>query len=469
MRFNAKPLILLIIILLAMPVLALLGFNLILQLPSVQNRIQSSIEKSVGMPISIGGISVTSGGDIKAQGVSSRGEGSPSFALESLVIHPFFLKLLQGEVVIHCISIHHPVLRYSVAESGVKSSFSQKSNNPVSDSIQQTAVQIITSTSLPSAPPLNNISSIQSSLFPGLRELPRLKIIDGEFLLLDERNIPLVSAQGINLTDTELSAGGWRGSLTAKQITLGSSLIIHELSSPIIVSPDAASISLNDLTATLGGGKLAGNLSVDLPPSTPEFKTQLTLSGATLNQFFLDASLGNAATEGVVTGNLQLSGIAGIPQSTEGQGALLCTDAVIQPADFLKQIGQILQIQELQLLRLAEGKTLFRVQHGDVQIDQLALRSENLILTAQGPVHSNGDLDLQARLLFNEKLSGRLHGFLGPQLTQAPEPGYSQVAFHVSGPAKSPKTDLLERLTGIRINGDLGGLLQGLFGRPSNH
>jgi hypothetical protein len=296
-----------------------------------------------------------------------------------------------------------------------------------------------------------------------------LKIIDGDFLLLDERNIPLVSAQGINLTDTELSAGGWRGSLTAKQITLGSSLIIHELSSPIIVSPDAASISLNDLTATLGGGKLAGNLSVDLPPSTPEFKTQLTLSGATLNQFFLDASLGNAATEGVVTGNLQLSGIAGIPQSTEGQGALLCTDAVIQPADFLKQIGQILQIQELQLLRLAEGKTLFRVQHGDVQIDQLALRSENLILTAQGPVHSNGDLDLQARLLFNEKLSGRLHGFLGPQLTQAPEPGYSQVAFHVSGPAKSPKTDLLERLTGIRINGDLGGLLQGLFGRPSNH
>jgi len=91
-RFNAKPLILLIIILLAMPVLALLGFNLILQLPSVQNRIQSSIEKSVGMPISIGGISVTSCGDIKAQGVSSRGEGSPSFALESLVIHPFFLK-----------------------------------------------------------------------------------------------------------------------------------------------------------------------------------------------------------------------------------------------------------------------------------------------------------------------------------------------------------------------------------------
>jgi hypothetical protein len=270
----------------------------------------------------------------------------------------------------------------------------------------------------------------------------------------------------MNLTGKSLSDGSSKGVLTTAQITVGSSLIIHDLSSPITLSCDASTLTLGNLTATLGGGKLTGDFSLALPPSAPEYKTQLTLAGASLNQFFLDASLGNSATEGAVSGNLQLSGIAGTPRSMEGNGNLLCTNAVIQPADFLKQIGQILQIQELQILRLAEGKALFRIHQGDVQIDQLGLRSENLILAAQGPVHSNGDLDLQARLLFNQQLTGRLHGFLGPQLTQAPEAGYSQVVFHVSGPAKSPKTDLLERLTGIRINGDLGGLLQGLFGRP---
>ena len=44
-----------------------------------------------------------------------------------------------------------------------------------------------------------------------------------------------------------------------------------------------------------------------------------------------------------------------------------------------------------------------------------------------------------------------------------------ELSFRVTGPALSPKTDLLERLTGIKIGGDLGGiggLLQGLFGAP---
>ena len=97
------------------------------------------------------------------------------------------------------------------------------------------------------------------------------------------------------------------------------------------------------------------------------------------------------------------------------------------------------------------------------------LRSENLVLAATGPVDSSGELNLDSRLLFNEKLAGRLRGLLGNKLTAAPEQGYSQISFRVTGPALNPKTDLLERLTGIRIGGDLGGIggfIQGLFGTP---
>jgi hypothetical protein len=137
---------------------------------------------------------------------------------------------------------------------------------------------------------------------------------------------------------------------------------------------------------------------------------------------------------------------------------------------FLKQIGQLLNVDELKLLKLAEGKCLFRIDGGRVVIDELFLRSENLILSAKGPVQSTGELDLESRLLFNQNLAGRLHGLLGSQLTPAPEPGYSQVTFHVKGPASNPRTDLIERLTGIHLGGNLGGLgglLQGLFGKPA--
>jgi len=129
-------------------------------------------------------------------------------------------------------------------------------------------------------------------------------------------------------------------------------------------------------------------------------------------------------------------------------------------------------VDELQLLQLSEGKCLFRVVEGKVVIDELFLKSQNLCLAAKGPVGSTGELDLDSRILLNESLASRLRGLLGRNMTPAPEPGFSQIAFHVSGPAANPRTDLLERLTGIRIGGDLGGLgnlLQGLglFGRPA--
>ena len=153
-----------------------------------------------------------------------------------------------------------------------------------------------------------------------------------------------------------------------------------------------------------------------------------------------------------------------------GEGSLLLKEASIQPVDFLRQIGRILAIEELQLLRISEGKCLFRIESGRFRMEDLLLRSDNLMLAAKGPVNGNGELDLQTRILFNEKLTSRLKGILGSQLSPAPEPGYTQVAFHVTGPALNPRTDLLERLTGIRIGGDLGGLgnlLQGFFGNPA--
>ena len=98
------------------------------------------------------------------------------------------------------------------------------------------------------------------------------------------------------------------------------------------------------------------------------------------------------------------------------------------------------------------------------------MHSQYLMLNARGPSSANGELDLESRLLLDEKLAGRLRGLLGSQLAPAPESGYSQITFHVSGNPANPKTDLLQRLTGLKIGIDLGGLLQGLFGHPaSNH
>jgi hypothetical protein len=316
----------------------------------------------------------------------------------------------------------------------------------------------------PASPTASNTFSLGWKFENVLNSLPNLKIIDADFTLLNSDNSTLAAVHEMKLQGEHGYDGLWKGNVEAGQATIGTALILHGIHSPIRLSPDSKTIFLDDLNAVLGGGDLHGKFSFDLPPATPEYHTELSLTGALLNQFFADASLGTAASQGNISGDLQLSGIAGTGTTMEGKGHLLCTDAVIEPADFLKQIGQILQVDELQLLRISDGNVSFTINDGKMTINELTLHSENLALAAQGPFLLNGDLDLNARLLFNDKMSGRLRGLLGSQLSTAPEAGYSQISFHVAGPLKHPKTDLLDRLTGIHFGGDLGGLLQGIFG-----
>lgn len=463
MRCHAKPLLLLVATLLAIPALLLTVLNFFLQCGAMQERIRSGIEGSVGLPISFSGISGTLCGGIKVQGISLKGDQSGAQgSLDSLIFYPEFLKLLQGEVVIKELCLEHPVLQIALApNASINLPLQTKHSLPASFAPSSISVIPAPIPQLPAQTP-SPVAHAEKILL----KIAHLTVSGGNFKLLASDSRPILSIENLNLSGKQTLDRGWAGDLKATQITEGSALILHDFCSAVTLPADISSILLDKIAATLGAGNLAGSFSITLPPAIPQYKTHLILNGATLPQFFQDASIDIPATEGTTSGEIQLSGIAGTPQRMEGEGNLLCANAVIQPAGFLKQIGQILQIEELQLLRMPEGKMIFRIHQGEFQIDQISLRSENLILAAQGPIHSNGDLDLQARLLLNEKLTGRLHGFLGPQLTKAPEPGYSQVSFHVSGPIKNPTTDFLARLTGIHINGDLGGLLQGLFGRP---
>jgi hypothetical protein len=287
--------------------------------------------------------------------------------------------------------------------------------------------------------------------------------------LHDPDGIPSISLTGIQLDASTNPHQGWLGAIEATQAILADHLIIHRISSSLYVSGDLSQLECREFHATLGGGALGGHVSLALNPLRTSYALSLNLDHASMPQLLNDATFGPSSAQGMVSGELTLSGIAGQGASLQGKGLLFCKEAVIHPVDFLKQIGQLLSIDELQLLRLAEGKCAFRIVEGHLIVDDLLLRSENLILAAKGPLQPTGELDLDSRLLFNAKLTARLRGLLGTQLSPAPEPGYSQVSFHVSGSPLSPKTDLLQRLTGLKIGGDLGGILQGLFGQPANH
>ncbi len=465
MRSNSKPILAAALTIVVISLSVTVALNVALRSEALQNRIRWALAPVTGgAPLRINGIYGLPFGGIRLTGISLENPSAtgtsplpPWATASSLTIVPKYRSLLQGKLEISELALEHPVIRLDLRQL---QGFAKSRATPTE--------------SAPRSTPLPSTESHQSST-PSFQSthrastLQRLTIRQGDLGIIGLDGKPLLTLAGITFG---ASADNliWTGCLDACTLLLGSSFRISELHSSLTLpGSKEEKLMTRGIRATLGGGKLEGSFECSLTPESPEYHASLKLSGASLSPLLRETGYGASTAEGRITGDLEITGIAGVPSSVNGKGSLNCNEAVIQPADFLRQIGQLLQIEELQVLRLQEGRTLFHIASGSVVIDNLMLHSQNLILSAQGPLISSGELDLQARLLFNEKLTSRLRAFLGSRLTTASEQGYSQIPFRISGPPSHPKTNLLEQLTGLRIGGGmngLGGLIQGLFGRP---
>jgi hypothetical protein len=447
-RPIAKPFLFFGTILLGIFLLLLLAANLTLQLPSIKDCLRTALTSTLGTPISFKSVFMNPAGGIRlSELVVSPIAQLTMASAEAITVYPSWEKLLNGQFIPQAISLKHPVTTLKLGTSSVP-------KNPAP------AIPTLPAQMTLTGQPQGTKSAV---LTKPAALLSGLLISHGELSVLDAGSHPVLRLNNLN---TLTKQGALK--VTAGSAIVNDSLIFHDVASDATI--EESILSLKNISATMGAGLVTGTFQCGLPPKSPDYSATLQLNGAALSKLLADASFGQPAAEGKIDGDLTITGIAGSGATMTGKGSLRCKEAVIEPVAFLKQIGQLLNVDELKLLKLAEGKCLFRIEGGHVVIDELFLRSENLILSAKGPVQPTGELDLESRLLFNQALTGRLHGLLGSQLKQAPEPGYSQVTFHVSGPSSNPRTDLIERLTGIHLGGNLGGLgglLQGLFGKPA--
>ena len=459
MRPIAKPFLTATVIVACLLLAVTLLPNVWLRLPSTRERLLSLARQACGTDVSFGSLYALPWGDIRITGITSQAKDSPvRFTADAVRIGISPGALLCGKISVTSCSLERPLLDLPVSSTAM--SAGQGVGGAAPDSSGHgggTTLAVPSPTLQPSAAIPSGQS--KSTPTPILSPEGSLAVRNGEFRLMDASSKPIVLFTGVNLVG---------GQLTADKVIVGNTLIFRDLRGTLVGQGDT--LALRDFRALIGGGIISGTLDTrDVFAHQPHYRLGIDLQGADLNRLMSDAAYPSTSAKGAVSGTLSLEGVAGQGSTMHGEGTLLLKEASLQPVDFLRQIGRILSIEELQLLRISEGKCLFRIESGKFRMEDLLLRSDNLMLAARGPVNANGELDLQTRILFNAKLTSRLKGILGSQLTPAPETGYTQVAFHVTGPALNPRTDLLERLTGIRIGGDLGGLgnlLQGLFGKP---
>ena len=123
----------------------------------------------------------------------------------------------------------------------------------------------------------------------------------------------------------------------------------------------------------------------------------------------------------------------------------------------------MLQIQELQQLRLDQAQVKYHINPGVITIDELVFRSENIRLTATGTVSFDGKLQLESQLAVNEKMRSQLFRAIRDNFKPIDEPGYTAVNFQVSGTVGRPKTNLMDKLIGRDLK-NLSSVITGLIG-----
>jgi hypothetical protein len=131
--------------------------------------------------------------------------------------------------------------------------------------------------------------------------------------------------------------------------------------------------------------------------------------------------------------------------------------------EFLVKLGQLLQIDELQLLKLSDARIDATVHNERVQVDNVILKSDNLILRGSGPVRFNGKMNLDASLLVNRKIQQQLKSVLSKNFIDSEDPDYRELPFTVTGRIDNPKTDLVDKLIGAKVGQDVGGMLMNIL------
>lgn len=450
-------------ILLLMYALAVLGLNIYLQSEVLQKRIRTTAESVAGSPVRIQGTHYTPWSGFIVTGISVRGHalpGQPPFLEAASVSFRFDLfALLQGKLTIIEVEVVNPSLvsfqprPEPVPESVAVLPEPLPSPTPQAPNAPEARPEIVITA--PSFPPPMPLS-------PGpVVEVKRIRIENGMTQFFDSKGAPVLAMTGIGISGNFLPDRSITG--TFRIAGMGVGLFVHPKHLKGTFTWKNGRLVIPDLQADWAGGKLTGSIETDPGKG---FSALATADGVLIKKLAADAGIDGDGTRGSLSFKGQLQGIAGKPETFKGKVDVSLQQARFQPLDFIRQIGELMNIQELRMLELKTAVAGLTIQDRKVSVDNLVLESENLVIDARGPVGFDGKMKLQARLHLNERLRKDLAGILGNNFKESDRAGYEQMPFSITGTVSRPKTDLLDKLTGFRIGQDVGGLLKNLFKAP---
>jgi type II secretion system protein N len=456
--------------------LILIGVNMYVQSRGTQARIQQELSQRLGTTLRIQRISVTPWAGLKLTGITipQTQPGVPSDFLKakSFRLRIRFSSLFGGQLVIKEISLINPEVVWAQNADG-KWRFPSMPLEPVAPVVPEkpapteapsaaspaTAQKIAVQepAEKPPPPPVQ----IENKPAPFTPEVQRVNVIGARFRFLDQKLQSVSTFEDVDFRSSFRTANDLRGNITIAKTSLRDRFFLQQLESPLRY--DANELDFSQITARAGEGQISGRFTIQPQAEDSPFTVSIKFNEVQADKIITEAGGQLGTVTGKLEGHLDASGKTADPDALQGSGEIILHDGQVRQYSLLVALGQLLQIQELQQLKLDQAQVKYHITPGVVTIDELVFRSENIRLSAKGTVSFDGKLQLESQLAVNEKMRSQLFRAIRDNFKPIDEPGYTAVNFEVSGTVGRPKTNLMDKLIGRDLK-DLSSVITGLMG-----
>lgn len=277
------------------------------------------------------------------------------------------------------------------------------------------------------------------------------RLENARFDFQDRRGRSLAVFEGVTLNCPAAAVHEVRGTAIIRRLTLHDSVVVHNLVARFDYVDGR--LSLPQLDAMLAGGNLSGSFFLFPEMNDAPFTLDFRFDRVDLNRLVEEIGSDDTVqkSQGKLKGYVHLQGAVGRTETIGGAGRVVLEEGRMEQYPLLQSIGMVLQIDELTRLELTRARLDFWVNDGRVHIDDLALESPNLSLTAEGESRFDGKLSLSAGLVVNPRISRRLPGWIDANFQAIEGSENRKIVFGISGTLERPETDLMRVMVGERL------------------
>ncbi|HEY0790188.1 MAG TPA: AsmA family protein [Chthoniobacterales bacterium] len=414
-----------------------LASNLYIQSPGAHQKICAALSRSIGLPLSFFRISYAPWSGLVLTDVLVQEPGDPRVLLRAaqLRIRCSYLQIFRHELLVKQLALQQVNLNLPAA-------FAVEAHGP-SSAAGPLPPHAAADLSLPAAAPGNGSRSRFRRSF--LIQIQRFKLTDGTVNLLSRDGVPVATLRGLGFS-VHLEGSRYLGKLQADGVTLGNSLDLEDLASPVQITDGR--LALSSIEARVYSGQVSGNLLVDL--STPPYSYRLALQASGVNVSDLAPHLNELMdrAHGTLQASLDLRGATGEGNPMQGSGQLQIDSCYLDQYPLLQEIGRWTQVDELQRLQLDRAAAQFHVNGPVVAFESINLVSKNCQVALHGVIDAAQHVDLTGRLTINQFLSQKIPNELEENFIPNGDDHSRILDFKVVGPVSHPQTDLFDRIIG---------------------